>query len=590
MKPPIPHLTVERRRRLTEVAMRQRPATAWIRGGRIYNVYTGELLPAEVVLWEDRIAYVGERAPLVDDETTLLDAEGLILVPGYLEPHAHPFLLYNPFALAAFALRHGTTGMVNDNLYLFHRLDVDELEAFWDETTDLPVRMWWWVRLDPQNDSPALRRRYTPERTGRLLAHPAVLQAGELTAWPDLLAGDAALAAGVDRARALGKRVEGHNPGASVETLNAVAAAGVTACHEAITGDEVLRRLRLGLYATLRHSSIRPDVPTLVRQLVDSGADLTSRLMLTTDGSTPPFLRDGFLDAVLREALAAGLPPLVAYRAATLNVAVYYGLDGDIGGIAPGRVADINFLEDLANPTPVHVMSGGRLRVQDGQLVDAPPPFDWSRYPALCRYAPRVTPADPDWFRVLDPGFPFPVMDLVNVITRPSEGGRVENGEVVPVPERGELYVALLSVDGRWITTGILRGFGVFDAFASSFSGSGDVMVLGRDRQAMARAVNEVCAMGGGMVLLDEGREVYRLRLPLGGCMSDLPMDELMDSTDDLVRLLRVRGYRGNDPLYALFFLSATNLPFLRLTADGILDVKGKRILVPSRALMNEAV
>ncbi|WP_172673501.1 adenine deaminase, partial [Calditerricola satsumensis] len=255
-----------------------------------------------------------------------------------------------------------------------------------------------------------------------------------------------------------------------------------------------------------------------------------------------------------------------------------------------GRVADINFLEDLANPTPVHVMSGGRLRVQDGQLVDAPPPFDWSRYPALCRYAPRVTPADPDWFRVLDPGFPFPVMDLVNVITRPSEGGRVENGEVVPVPERGELYVALLSVDGRWITTGILRGFGVFDAFASSFSGSGDVMVLGRDRQAMARAVNEVCAMGGGMVLLDEGREVYRLRLPLGGCMSDLPMDELMDSTDDLVRLLRVRGYRGNDPLYALFFLSATNLPFLRLTADGILDVKGKRILVPSRALMNEAV
>jgi len=589
MKTPIPPLTVERRRRLTEVAMRRRPATAWIRGGRVYNVYTGELLRAEVVLCDDRIAYVGEKTPSVDDETAIIDADGLILVPGYLEPHAHPFLLYNPFALAAFALRHGTTGMVNDNLYLFHRLDVEELEAFWDETAELPVRMWWWVRLDPQNDSPLLRRQYTPERTGRLLAHPAVLQAGELTAWPDLLAGDAALAAGVDRARALGKRVEGHHPGASVETLNAVAAAGVTACHEAISGEEALRRLRLGLYATLRHSSIRPDVPTLVRELVASGIDLTSRLMLTTDGSPPPFLREGFLDAVLREALAAGLPPLAAYRAATLNVAVYYGLDGDIGGIAPGRVADINFLEDLANPTPVHVMSGGRLRVQDGRLVDAPPSFDWSRYPALTRYAPRVTPANPEWFRVADPGFPFPVMELVNVITYPGEGGRQEQGDVIPDPARGELYAALLSVDGRWVTTGILRGFGCFDALASSFSSSGDLMVLGRDRRAMARAVDAVCEMGGGIVLVDGGREVYRLPLPLGGCMSDLPMDELMERTEVLVRLLHARGYRGNDPLYALFFLSATNLPFLRFTADGIVDVKGKRILVPSRVLMDGA-
>lgn len=587
MKTPIPPLTAERRHRLTEVAMRRCPATAWIRGGRVFNVYTGELLRAEVVLCDDRIAYVGEKTPNVNDETAIIDADGLILVPGYLEPHAHPFLLYNPFALAAFALRHGTTGMVNDNLYLFHRLDVEELEAFWDETAELPVRMWWWVRLDPQTDSPLLRRRYTPERTGRLLAHPAVLQAGELTAWPDLLAGDAALVAGVDRARALGKRVEGHHPGASVETLNAVAAAGVTACHEAINGEEALRRLRLGLYATLRHSSIRPDVPTLVRELVASGIDLTSRLMLTTDGSPPPFLREGFLDAVLREALAAGLPPLAAYRAATLNVAVYYGLDGDIGGIAPGRVADINFLEDLANPTPVHVMSGGRLRVQDGRLVDAPPSFDWSRYPALCRYAPRVAPADPDWFRVIDPGFPFPVMELVNaVITRVSRDvPAVRDGEVVPDPGRGELHAALLSADGHWVTTGIVRGFGLFDALASSFSGSGDLMVLGRDRKAMARAVDAVCEMGGGIVLVDGGREVYRLPLPLGGCMSDLPMDELMERTEQLVTLLRQRGYGHTDPLYSLFFFSSTHLPALRFTPDGLYDVKQKRMLVPSRLL-----
>ncbi|NGQ97019.1 adenine deaminase [Brevibacillus sp. SYP-B805] len=580
-------LSKEAHLQLIRTARRQAPATMWLKGGHVLNVYTREWQQVHVVTAGERIAYVGESEPLVDDDTQVIDASGRWLVPGYIEPHAHPFQWYTPSALSDFALQTGTTTLVSDTLVLASLLPLAEMEELMEALSSHPVKQFFWARLDSQSrkrDQEAFRK----EGIERLLAHPLVIQGGELTDWGGVLTEDEIILDGLKRTGDIGKRMEGHHPGASVDTLNIAAAAGITACHESITAEDVLHRLRLGLYATLRHSSIRPDLPELVAGLKRLGIPWQSRLMLTSDGSTPPMMRHGFMDYTLRVAIEAGMPAIDAYVLATLNPAVYYGLDGEIGGIAPGRIADMLLLADPADPTPQLVIANGRRVAEEGRLLSPSPAFPWERYrfPAVKRWGDDI---NTEWFEMRIQEEAAPVLQMVNaVITRLS-------WEALPKDERGAVsladdpelaVIALLDPASNTLTRALVRGFGSgIEALASTYTASAGCLVIGRDPKTMAEALRRVGEIGGGVVMIRQGNIVYECALPLGGRMTDLPMAELIDKAEAFDRLMRSHGYSHIDPIYSLLFFTATHLPFVRLTTAGLYDVKQGRILVPSTRL-----
>src|SRR5207237_8087878 len=235
-------------------------------------------------------------------------------------------------------------------------------------------------------------RRFGVKTLAKALAHPRALAVGEVTRWPDAWRGDAELLRRLGLAH--GARVEGHTAGASGEKIPAIAAAGFTSDHEPITAQEVLDRARQGIAVMLRDSSLRPDLVGLLAALKTAPA-LASRLMLTSDGSMPAFLRThGFIDHLIRVALDRGVAPIDAYRMATLNPATYYGLDADLGGIAPGRYADLCVLDDLAEPRPSTVIARGKVVATGGLLVGrvAEPPWR------------RVFRARASGFAILTPG------------------------------------------------------------------------------------------------------------------------------------------------------------------------------------------
>jgi adenine deaminase len=570
---------------LIEVSKGKRPATTWIHGGELLNVYTGEVQKVNIALFEDRIAYVGEKEPQLSEQTVVIDASSNVLVPGYIEPHAHPFQLYNPKVLSEYALSRGTTTMVNDNLPFFLQLTEENLNTFMTYCSNFPLKNVWWARLDPQSNQPEASSLFSDERLLSLIQQDFVLQAGELTSWPQLLAGDEGMLEGMAAVRNAGKRVEGHNPGSSIHTLNAVAAAGVTACHEAIKAEEVINRLRLGMYATLRHSSIRPDVPELLQGLKRLNYDFSaaSRIMFTTDGSTPPFLTHGFNDYLVKLALEEGLDPKDVYRMASLNPAVYYGLDQDVGGIAPGRLADILFLEDLHHPTPLKVMADGKMAAEKGKLIYPLPEYDWEgRGFASTSWEWKVQAS---WFDPPADIGEIPVIELLNaVITKQAD-------ESLPAEranqlEPGYCYASLLSKTGDSSTNAILKGFvHHLDALVCSYTPSQDILVLGQNKEIMAEAVNETAVKGGG-ILVKEGHEtIFHLPLPLLDGMSKLPMPELIQETQKFWDLLKERGYSYLDPIYTLFFLSATHLPDLRISTKGIYSTKKKEFIYPSKRL-----
>jgi adenine deaminase len=569
-------MTVGQRRRLTAVARGAAPADLYVRGGTLLNVYTGEIYPANVAIAGERIAYVGPRDDMVGPRTTTVSAAGRILVPGYIDPHVHPAHMVTPSGLARHLLPLGTTTVFADTLQIWELGGLRAFRTVADALVRSPLKFYWMIRVHAQARSTDEPARYRVRDIARALAHPWTFAAGEVTRWPDVWGGSADLLGRLDLALARGQRVEGHTAGAGADKIAALAAGGLTSDHEPITAAEVLDRARQGIAVMLRESSLRPDLAGLLDALKAAPA-LASRLMLTADGSMPAFIRDhGFVDHLIRVALARGIPPVDAYRMATLNPATYLGRDGDLGGIAPGRYADLCVLGDLSEPRPEIVVARGRVAARDGRVLVRVPEPDWRR--AFTTPEARLTVrwrARPEDFQ-LPPRTTYPVVRLASaVITRLEQRA----------PAAGDLHAALLDRAGRWVAPALVAGFGErVDGLATTITTDFNILVLGRRPEAMARAVNRLLAVRGGIVLVDGERVALEVPLPLGGVMTRMSLLEAAAREDALRAALVARGYPHHEPMFTLFFLAADFLPFVRLSPRGVWDVKQGRVLLPRRA------
>jgi adenine deaminase len=552
-------LSPERRRRLVAVARGAAEPDAVVRAGRMLDVYTGELREAEIGIAEGRVAWVGDVGARGLAPT--LDLRDGVVVPGFIEPHCHPDILYSPATLAeALALR-GTTTVCADTAFLSLLLDDDELLAVVRGMSGASVKFLWNLRGCLDGVLPVELERLSADRLRRLVAElPDVVATGEMTAWPEFLGGDERLTGLVDAAIARGLRIDGHAAGASARTLGPLAAAGITADHEAITPDELLARARLGYWLILRHSSLRPDAPALA-EAITSGRLPTSRVMLTTDGLVATDLVDGHLDAVIREMLKAGVSPVDAVRMATLNPATYLGLDAHLGGIAPGRLADLVLVDSLTSFQPQLVLCEGTPMSPESVRVGF---TDWSNL-----HAPPFQPADLDARQLIDVCRAGPAMRLEGVITRlaPASADLAADAS----------YAALIGRDGTWVVGGVVHGLPV-TALASTFSGSGDVVVLGRDPDAVLAAYREVLSLGGGIATHARSVPFAHLGSMYGGSVAELAaaMHEVNADLRYPAELPPVE--------YLLLFLTIAVLPDVRLTPVGAITIKARELLAaPTR-------
>ncbi|MGA9287312.1 MAG: adenine deaminase C-terminal domain-containing protein [Anaerobacillus sp.] len=531
---------------------------------------------SNIWVYEDRIVYVGDDLPEKHPSTQWIDCEGQYLVPGYIEPHAHPFQLYNPLTLARYASERGTTTLMNDNLLLLLGLPQKKALTLIEKLDEFPVSMYWWARYDSQTqllDEEAITNKNMKE----WLSHPLVIQGGELTAWPDVLGGDDEILEWMQETRRLGKPVEGHLPGASLSTLTKMGLLGVSCDHEAMTGEEALRRLEMGMVTSLRYSSIRPDLPVILESLLKKEVTSFDRVMMNTDGSTPSFLEQGMTDKLISIALEKGVPAEDAYSMVSYNVANHYGISDTHGMIAPGRLAHINILESRDRPLPVSVLAKGEWVKRDGVEMERDWFFNWEEH--------GLVPIEDEWeLKSNDLTFSGPAgIEMINaVITKPYNLSVETSVDELPA-ESDESFIMLLSREGEWRVNTIIKGFAnKVKGFASSFSNTGDYILIGKKKADMIAAFNRVREIGGGISLIEDGVVIAEIQLPLMGKMSELPMEEVIRVEKKMIAELEKRGYSFGDPVYSLLFFSSTHLPFIRLTQQGIYDVKRKMVLFPS--------
>ncbi|MHB8984806.1 MAG: adenine deaminase C-terminal domain-containing protein [Eubacteriales bacterium] len=578
---------VDKLRELLDVAAGRREADLYLEGGNLVNVLSGEIYQASVAVLGDKIAYVGAGRKMVGPGTTVIDAGGHYVCPALIEPHAHPWGVYNPASLAEASLCRGITTLVCDNLFFFVHLGARGFLKLAASLDSLPLRFKWLARVIPQSPDSGEEETFSIEKLKEVFADPHVIKIAEVTRWPLIVQGEESLLEKICLAGEHGVGMEGHTAGCSYDRLNVVAASGTESCHEAITAEDVANRVRLGFYALLRHNSFRPDLPALLPAITEKRL-YTGRMVLTSDGASPNFIdKEGLLDGMLRLSVAAGINPVTALQMATLNPATYLGLDRELGSVAPGRAADILLLPDLEKFNPHMVFSRGKLAAVDGKLTAPLAAPDWGEI----GFRPAVLPA-PE--KLLDSslyGVPaeqpvdFPVIDAVSTVITRRRDRLLQPGDGFLERDDEVLYCALIDRYGKWAVNGFVSGLGSFEAFAATFNTSYNLLVFGKDRASMARAAAGVAAMGGGMALAEGGQVTFRLPLKLGGMMSDMTFAEVVYKVTELEGKVRGAGYPHEDFLFTMLFLVCDFLPGLRITAAGIMDVKDKKVLVPARSL-----
>ncbi|MGI8279187.1 adenine deaminase C-terminal domain-containing protein [Bacillus mycoides] len=547
------------------------------------NSYMREWVQANIWVYDDRIIYVGEKLPEQIHECEVVDCNGKYVVPSYIEPHAHPYQLYNPETLANYAMQFGTTTFINDNLTLFFTLQREVAFRLLDEFEKIPASMYWWCRFDGQTELQNGESLFNSEEIIEWLKHEAVLQGGELTAWPKLLNGDDEMLNWVQETKRLQKKVEGHFPGASESTLAKLKLLGTDCDHEAMTGQEALTRLMQGYTVTLRNSSIRPDLEVLLKELLELGVKQFDRFMFTTDGSHPSFYENGMTNRMIEIAIKQGIPVIDAYNMASYNIACYYNMEHLHGAIATGRIANINILESKENPIPISVIAKGKWMKRDGINKNASLHIEWSKF--------KVTPLSLDWsLKKEDMIFSETTgIKLLNdVISKPYVTEIDLNGEELSI-EHDECFLMMIARDGTWRVNTVVKGFANgLGGLASSYSGTGDIILIGKRKEDMLTAFHRVKELGGGMVIAERNEVLHEIALPLLGIMSNLKMSELIQKEKKMVELLQERGYTYNDPAFTILFFSATHLPFIRVTPIGLYDVKSSKVLASPENLINQ--
>jgi adenine deaminase len=555
----------------------KRSPTILLKNARYLNQTFRKWMTANIWIYKDRIVYVGEKMPENLKGCEIVDCSDVLLVPGYIEPHAHPYQLYNPHSFARYASQFGTTTLINDNMVLALQLEEKKAFSLLNELKNMPVSMYWWCRFDAQTELLDEENVFSHGNIKAWLEHDAVIQGGELTGWPKLLDGDDMMLHWIQEAKRMRKKIEGHFPGASEKTLAKMMLLGADCDHEAMTGNEVLNRLMQGYMVSLRYSSIRPDLPKLLDEIHEMGIAVYDKFIFTTDGATSSFYEQGIIDKMIRIAIEKGVPPIDAYNMATINVAKYYNIDYLHGNIATGRVANINFISDEKNPTPVSVLAKGKWVKRNGEDCWDLPIFEWSKH--------GFEPFSIDWELTADDlqfSMPFGIKMENAVITKPYSINIDVSVDQLSF-SHDESFFMLIDRNGKWRINTLVKGFASeLQGLASSFSNTGDIILIGKNKQDMLNAFNRMKEIGGGIVISENGEIVQEIPLHLKGVMSSKKVEDLMKEEKQLLQYLREKGYRFADPIYSLLFFSSTHLPYIRVTQQGMYDVMNKTVLFPS--------
>ena len=423
-----------------------------------------------------------------------------------------------------------------------------------------------------------------PEDVARTMQWDEIVGLGEMMNFPGILAADDHAHGIVDATLAADKVVTGHYSLPETEAgLNAYVASGVRCCHESTRPEDIIAKMRLGMYAQLRMGSAWQDLPVIARALTENKIGGRFACLVSDDTHPNTLVSKGHMDYILRVAVENGIDPVTAIRMATINTAQCYRMDQDLGAIAPGKCADIVFLKDLETFAVTRTIIDGETVAIDGRMVRDPAPYtypDWARHSVHLKDAVTA-----DTFRIPAPEgrdhvtiraievIPARVGDIERFVTLGVTDGRLESDTTQDV-----LKTVVLERHHETGTKGcgFVKGFGIKrGAMASTVAHDAhNLLVVGTNDEDMALAANTLIQCGGGMVAVQDGKVLGLAELPIAGLMNDRSAEEMAHDVAILEDAWQTIGCSMPSPFMTMALIPLACLPDLRLTNRGLVDCR----------------
>ena len=573
---------------LLSAARGDTPADLLLRNARVLNVFTGEIEETDIAIVGSRIAGLG-RGYTAKQE---IDLNGAYVAPGLMDAHVHiESSLCTPPEFAKAVSPRGVTTVVTDPHEIANVCGRRGVQYMIDASRNLPIDVLIMApSCVPATDLATAGASLNAGELDQLNKdHPAVHGLAEVMNFPGVIGADPNVLAKIDAYR--DRPIDGHCPGVRGKHLNAYVAAGIGSDHESITADEAREKLARGLYVLIREATNARNLHALLPLVTPT---TNRRFCFCTDDRQPAdLLGPGGIDHMVREAIAFGIPPVDAFRLATLNTAEWFGLH-DRGAVAPGRLADLMIFDSIKAPNAKAVYRSGALVASDRRLIPAISPVP---VPAAIKSGIHVK-TDQRTFDIgrHKRGVLQSVKNLESTQVRvigSNEGQLVTDQRVARLPvvngglqsdttqdilkmavlerHRGTGNVGLGFIQGLGLKRGAIAGTVAHDHH--------NLVVIGVDDTSMHTAVRAIVDMGGGLCVADGDRVIATLPLPVAGLMSDWPIEKVRDAYAALIAAAQQLGSTMKDPFMAMSFMCLEVIPSLKLTDRGLVDVEQFKIV-----------
>lgn len=540
--------------------------TLVIKNANVVNVFTDEIVRADVAVYEDVIIGVGSYSG--ENE---IDAGGVYLAPGFIDAHVHiESSMVIPSSFMKVIMPHGTTTVIADPHEIANVAGAAGIRAMYKLTDELPLRVLFMlpscVPATPFEHSGA---KLVAEDMEQFMHKSRVLGLGEVMDANSVINCSQEM---LDKLRLFDKRpIDGHAPMLEGMGLNAYRVAGAFSDHECSTYEEVKQKLATGMNILLRIGSAANNMDGVLRRIAEEKLPTRNMMFCTDDKHIEDIRREGHINANARMAVAAGIDPIDAIKMASYNAARAYGIRG-VGAIAPGYKADMVLLEDLKDFKVKQVISRFGRPYTGKEQIPSPilPPqvFNSVRLPEISKYdlALRCHVSAPVIKMI-------PHQLVTELVYRDVE--RDENGCFIPSEGMVKLAVIERHHATGSMAVGILEGLGIkHGAVASTVAhDSHNLVVAGDNDEDMLMAIESLRDCGGGYSVVSRGVVLARLPLPIAGLMTAAPVNDVLEIQQALLDALYSLGAkRDSDPLIALSFMALPVIPAVKLTDEGLFD------------------
>lgn len=579
---------------LVNTALGVEKADLIIRGGQLVNVLSEEILDMDVAIKGKRIAYVGNVDHCIGDSTVVVDVNGSYLTPGLIDGHIHPEVCkLSMTGLAEAMLPCGTTTLfvaMDDAWAVFGK---EGVKAFLEEFENTPLR----AIYHPYSRVPVTGLK--PESTVPFKFGSTEMK--EVMEWPNtvgpmdmiidfIIGHDPEMLELMKYVQEQGVLVHGHDPMESGARMQALLTTGIRSDHVPITSEELLEKLRVGMWVMLCESPIAHVLPKVIKAITETNVSTRHLSFCVDDIDARDIYDSGHIDFHIKEAIRCGLKPIHAIQMATLNAAEAHRVDHLIGSIAPGKFADILVVDDLAEFTIRKVFASGKLVVEDGRLIEK---LTRPSYPASYRNTFHIMRPLTENDLVLTTDTCANKVDVTTILVDKKDVFRekstrtlaVVDGVIQPDLENDVLYCAVVERHKKTgnIGLGFISGFNLNGGTISTSLAppDGNIICVGSNPQDMAIAINHTVKIGGGQIAVKDGKIVSEVPLPIGGIISDQDPEIVAEQERQLTSLVHSWGCDLGRPFFYLMFMEIVGIPELSITEHGLVDFWSQSYIDP---------